>query len=86
MSQGNVTPSEQNYSTSANSRCEYHNTIDAQENYLKYNIIKMVDTLKEEMNKSIKETEENKIKQVKEINKIVNDLKINIEAINKMQS
>ena len=46
----------------------------------------MIEALKEEISKSLKETEENTIKQVKEINKTVQDLKMEIEAIKKTQT
>ena len=83
-SQSNVAPSEKSYPTTAISR--YPSTTGAQENYLKYNIIMMIDTSKEETNKSLKEIQENTIKQVKEMNKTVQDLKMEIEAIKKTQT
>lgn len=43
----------------------------------------MTDAFKEEMNTSLKEIHENTIKQVKEINKNVQELKIELEAIDK---
>ena len=46
----------------------------------------MIGDLKEEMNKSLKETHKNTIKWVKEINKIVQDLKMEIETIKKTQT
>ena len=58
----------------------------------------MIKAFREEMNKSIRETQENttnkslkdtqknKIKQMKKINKSVQDLKVEIEAIKKTQS
>ena len=52
-------------------------------NDLKSNLLKMIETFKEEMNKSLKEIQENTIKQVKKINKIAQDLKVEIEAIKK---
>jgi predicted nucleotide-binding protein (sugar kinase/HSP70/actin superfamily) len=57
------------YSNIANSG--YPNTTKTQENYLKSNFITVIEAFKEEMNKSLKQIEENKIKQVKEINKTV---------------
>jgi hypothetical protein len=41
----------------------------------------MIDILKEEMNKFLKETYENTSKQLKEINKTVQDLKMERESI-----
>lgn len=47
------------------------------------NIVIHAEVLKEERNKSLKEIQENTIKQVKKINKKVQDLKMEIEAIKK---
>ena len=44
----------------------YPNTTKAQENDLKSNLIKMIEAFKEEMNKSLKEIQENTITQVKQ--------------------
>ena len=46
----------------------------------------MIETFKEEINKSPKEIQENTIKQVKKINKTVQYLKIEIEVIKKKQT
>ena len=46
---------------------------------------KKVDGLKEEINKFLKEIQENTIKGVKELNKIIQDLKMEIETIKKSQ-
>jgi archaellum component FlaC len=43
--------------------------------------MKMIEAFKEELNKFIKEIQENIIKQVKEMNETVEDLKMEIEAI-----
>jgi hypothetical protein len=43
-----------------------------------------VEILKEETQKSIKELQENKIKHVKELNKTIQDLKMEIETIKKI--
>lgn len=51
MSQGNITPSEQRYLTTASPG--YCNTTEAQENDLKPNLKKMIDDFKEEI-KSLK--------------------------------
>jgi BMFP domain-containing protein YqiC len=99
-------PSEFSYSTTASPG--YPNINKAQENDLKSNLIKMIETFKGEMNKSLKEIwenatkqveafkeetdkslkeiQENTIKQLKEINKTVQDLKMDIEVIKKIQS
>ena len=64
----------------------YPNTTRAQENDLKSNLIKMIETFKEETNKSLKDIQENVIKMVKGINKIVQVLKVEIQAIKKTQN
>ena len=46
----------------------------------------MTDVLKEEVNNSLKEIQENTIKQVKEMNKPVRDQKMKVEAIKEMQT
>ena len=46
----------------------------------------MIETFKKEMNKPLKEIQENTIKQVKEVNKTVQDMKMKIEEIKKMQT
>ena len=46
----------------------------------------MIEAFKEEMNKFLKEIQENTIKQVNKINKTVQDLKMEIEAIKKTQT
>jgi uncharacterized protein YaaN involved in tellurite resistance len=46
---------------------------------------KQVEALKEETNKSLKEIHENTIKQMKELNKMVQELKTEIETIKKTQ-
>jgi hypothetical protein len=48
--------------------------------------MKMIEALKEKMNKFLKETQENPIKHVKEVNKTVQNVKIEIEAIKKTQT
>ena len=45
----------------------------------------MVGFFKEEMNKSLKEIQENTVKQVKEVNKTVQDLKMKIIANKEMK-
>ena len=46
----------------------------------------MLEAFKEEMNKSLKEIQENTIKQVKDMSKTVQDLKKEIETIKKAQT
>ena len=54
---------EPNYPTVA---CpDYYNTTEIQENDLQQNLIKMIEAFKDKINKSLKEIQENTIKQVK---------------------
>lgn len=53
-----------------------------QENDLKSNFIKMIKAFKEETDKPLKELQANTIKLVKERNKTVQDLNVEIKAIN----
>ena len=53
---------------------------------LKPNLMKIVEAFKKEMNKFLKEIQENIIKQVKEMNKTVQDVKMETEAIKKVQA
>jgi hypothetical protein len=82
-SQGNMAPSEPSYPASANPG--YPNTTKAQDD-LKCNLIKRIKTFKLVINKSFKEIQGNTIKQVKEMNKTLQELKIEIEAIKKTQT
>jgi aspartate/methionine/tyrosine aminotransferase len=56
-SQGNIASPEPSYPTTAN--LEYLNTAEAQKNYLKTNLMKTIEVFKEEINKPIKEVQEN---------------------------
>jgi hypothetical protein len=58
----------------------YPNTTQAQENDLKSNLIMIIDTFKEKINKSFKEIQQSTITQVKEMNDTIQDLKMEIEA------
>ena len=84
QSQGSMTLSEHRYSTS--SSLGYPTVIKAEENDIKSSLIKMIEVFKEETNKSLKEIQESTIKHEKEINKTVQDLKMKIEAIKKIQT
>jgi hypothetical protein len=64
----------------------HSNTTETQENYFKSDLIKIIETFKEEMNESFKELQENIIKQVKERNKTVQNLNMEIEAMKKIQA
>ena len=99
---GNMTPPKHNYTTTA--IIGYPKADETQENDPKSNLIKMIESFndemnksfeqiqkntikqrevfKEEINKSLKDIQEHTLKQVKEMNKIVQDLKVEIEAIN----
>ena len=54
-------------------------------NELLENTAKQVEALKEETQKSFKELQENKTKEVMELNKTIQDLKMEAETINKSQ-
>lgn len=56
--QGNMAPPEPRYHTTV--APGYSNTGEAQENNLKSNLMKTIEALKEEINKSFKEIQENK--------------------------
>ena len=77
-------PPEPSYPTIPSSECS--NSAEAQENDLKSNLRKVICTFKEEINKSLKEIQENTCKQMKEINKTVQDLKMKIKVIKKAQT
>jgi predicted nucleic acid-binding Zn-ribbon protein len=49
------------------------------------NIVKQVEALKEETNKSLKETQGNTIKQVKKLKKAVRELKMEVETLKESQ-
>ena len=53
---------------------------------LKSILMKMIEALKEEMSKSHREIQENTNKHVKDMNKTVQDLEMEIEAINQNQN
>jgi hypothetical protein len=76
-SQGNMESSELSYPDTAIPG--YPNIAKTQDD-LKSNLIKMIEAFKEEMNKFSKEVQENTIKHVKELNKTVQDLKMELEA------
>ena len=92
-----MSPLKPGYPTTAGP--EYSNTAATQENDLNTNFMKMIEVLKEEMNKPLKESQENTNNQRKlintfkkeqnswkEINKTVQDLKMETEAIKKSQT
>jgi hypothetical protein len=57
-----MAPPESRYPTTTILGCP--NIHEAQENYLKSNLMKMIEVFKEETNKSYKEIQENKIKEI----------------------
>lgn len=59
-SKGNMPPPKHRYPKNASP--VYHNTTVTQENDIKYNIIKMIEVIKEKINRSLKEIEEHIIK------------------------
>jgi hypothetical protein len=61
----------------------YPNKIEAQKSIFKSNIIKIIETFKEELNKYVKESPKNTINWMKEMKKKFQDLKIKIEAVRK---
>jgi hypothetical protein len=64
---------------------EYTNTPENQEALLKSYLVKIIESFKEDINNSLKEIEENIGKQVKELNKAIQDLKVEVETIKKTQ-
>jgi hypothetical protein len=57
---------------------EYTNTPENQESVLKSYLMKIIESFKEDINNSLKEIQENTGKQVKELNKTIQDLKIEV--------
>ena len=47
--------------------------------------MKIIESFKEDFNNSLKEIQENMGKQVKELNKVIQDLKVGVETIKKIQ-
>ena len=47
--------------------------------------MKIIESFKEDINNSLKEIQENTVKQVKELNKVIQDLKVEVETIKKTQ-
>lgn len=64
----------------------YSKTTEAQEKDLKFNFTEMIEAIKEKMNKSHKDIQENINKKIKENNKTAQNLKMEIESIMKIQS
>ena len=64
---------------------EYNNTPENQEADLKSYLINIIESFKETINNSMKEIQENAGKQVKELNRVIQDLKVEVETIKKTQ-
>jgi uncharacterized coiled-coil protein SlyX len=64
---------------------EYTNTPENQESVLKSYLMKITEYFKEDINNSPKETQKSTGKQVKELNKAIQDLKVEVETIKKTQ-
>ena len=63
----------------------YHNTPEKLDPDLKAYIMMMVEDIKKDFNNSLKEIQENTVKQVKELNKVIQNLKVGVETIKKTQ-
>ena len=81
--QYNPASSEPNFPTTASPG--YPNTPKKQDSDLKSHLMKMIEAFKEDINNSLKEIQENTIRQVKKLNKIVQDLNMEIETKKKSQ-
>jgi septal ring factor EnvC (AmiA/AmiB activator) len=64
----------------------YTITSEKQDSDLKSVLTRMIEDFKKNINNSLKELQENTIKQAKEMNKTIKDLKMEIETIKKSQS
>jgi hypothetical protein len=64
---------------------EYTNTPENLESVLKSYLMKIIESFKEDINNSLKEIQENTGKQVKELNKVIQYIKLEVETIKKMQ-
>jgi chromosome segregation ATPase len=81
--QGYLASSEPNSPTIAS--LGYTNTPEKQDRDLMSLLIMMMEDYKKEINNSLKEIQENTSKQVKELSKIIQDLKMEVETIKKSQ-
>ena len=64
---------------------KYTNIPENQEPVLKSYLMKIIEYFKEDINNSLKEIQENIGKQVTELNKVIQDLKVEAETIKKTQ-
>jgi hypothetical protein len=77
--------SENMWASSEPTQFSHHrNTPENQENVLKYYLMKIIESFKD-INNSLKEIQENTGKQVKELNKAIQDQKVEVETIKKTQ-
>jgi hypothetical protein len=79
--QGYLESSETNSPTIASP--EYTITPEKQDMYLKSLLMMMMEEFKKEINNSLKEIQENTSNQVKELNKTIQDLKMEVETMKK---
>jgi hypothetical protein len=82
-SQNTWPSSEPSFPTTASP--EYTNTPENRESVLKSYLMKIIEPFKEAINNSLKEIEENTGKQVKELNKAIQDLNMEVETTKKTQ-
>jgi hypothetical protein len=61
------------------------NTPENRESALRFYLMKIIESIKDYINNSLKEIQENTGKQVKELNKVIQDLKVEVEKIKKTQ-
>jgi phosphate uptake regulator len=69
-SQHNLAPLDTSSPTTASSR--YPNTVEEPDSDLKSHLMKMIETLKEDINNSLKKTQENTVKQVETLKEEIN--------------
>ena len=77
--QGYLASSEPSSPTTASPK--YTNTPENEKYVLKSYLMKIIESLKKDINNSLKEIQENMGKQVKELNKVIQDLKMKVETI-----
>jgi hypothetical protein len=65
-------------SSSTTASTKYTNPPENQESVLKFYLMKIIEFFKEDMNNSLKQIQENIGKQVKELNKAIQDLKVEV--------
>jgi hypothetical protein len=64
---------------------EYTNPPENQESVLKSHLRRIIEPFKEDINHSLKKRQENTGKQLKELNKVIQDLKVEVKTIKKTQ-